>query len=133
MKRKKQAIEKIEYEIGSNNVFSDLGFENPEEDILKSDLVGEIAHLIKEKKLTQAQAAEILGVDQPRISSLLRGKLDLFSIEMLMRFLKDLGRDIEILIKPKPETRKEAILTVNFDPTIYPIPISSIKHPRKSL
>lgn len=114
MKRKKQKlVENIEYEIGSDNVFADLGFENPTEDILKSDLVGEIAYLIKKKKLTQNQAAKILGVDQPRISSLLRGRLDLFSIETLMHFLNDLGRDVEILVKPKPRNRKQAHLSVN--------------------
>jgi len=111
MKRKKRSS--IEYEIGSDNVFADLGFEDPSEDILKSDLVGEIAFLIKKKKLTQAQAAKILCVDQPRISSLLRGQLDLFSIEMLMHFLNDLGRDVEICVKPKPRSRKQAHLSVN--------------------
>jgi len=107
MRRTKKPTEKIEYEIGSENVFADLGFENPSEDILKSDLVGEITHLIKEKRLTQTKTAEILGVDQPRISSLLRGNLDLFSIDMLMHFLNDLGRDIEIVVKPKPRNRKQ--------------------------
>ncbi len=114
MKTKKQDVEKSEYEIGSDNVFADLGFENPDEDIIKSYLVGEIAHLIKKKKLTQMQAAKILGVDQPRVSSLLRGQLELFSIGMLMYFLNDLGRDVEILVKAKPKNRKRARSRVNF-------------------
>ena len=74
----KKRQEKIEHEIGSRNVFSDLGFENAEEELLKSDLTAEVAYIIKKKKLTQTKAAKILGVDQPRISSLLRGRLDLF-------------------------------------------------------
>lgn len=78
--------EKIDYEVGSENVFADLGFDNPEEEIIKSDLTAEIAQIIKKKKLTQDQVAKIVGVDQPRVSSLLRGKLDLFSVESLIHF-----------------------------------------------
>jgi hypothetical protein len=55
---------------------------------------------------------KILGVDQPRVSSLLRGRFDLFSVEMLMRFLTDLGQDIQIVVKPKPRNRKYAQLSV---------------------
>lgn len=98
------------YEVGSANVFADLGFENAEEELLKADLTGEIAHLIKENQLTQAQAAKILEVDQPRISSLLNGRLDLFSIEMLMHFLQMLDQDVKIVVTPKPKNRKRAKL-----------------------
>lgn len=108
----KKIQEKIEHEIGSGNVFSDLGFDNAEEELLKSDLTAEIAYIIKKKKLTQAKAAKILGVDQPRISSLLRGRLDLFSVEALMNFLQSLGQDVEIMVKPKPRNRKIACLNV---------------------
>lgn len=108
----KKIQEKIEHEFGSGNVFYDLGFDNAEEELLKSDLTAEIAYIIKKKKLTQAKAAKILGVDQPRISSLLRGKLDLFSVEALMNFLQSLGQDVEIVVKPKPRNRKIARLSV---------------------
>lgn len=111
--KKKVVEQKLDYEIGSDNVFADLGFENAEEELLKSDLTAEISSLIKKKKLTQNQAAKILGVDQPRVSSLLRGRFDLFSIEMLMRFLTDLGQDIQIVVKPKPRHRKQAHLSVS--------------------
>jgi len=107
----KKNIEEIEYEKGSGNVFADLGFENPEEELLKSDLAGEISFIIKKKKLTQAQVAKILGVNQPRISSLLRGKFDLFSVEMLMHFLQALGQDVEVVVKEKPRNRKLAHLS----------------------
>ncbi len=96
----------------SNNVFEDLGLENPEEDLAKSNLIIEISRVIKGKKLTQTQVAKILGVNQPRISALLSGNLDLFSIDMLMNFLKILGQDIEISVKPKPKNRKHAHLSV---------------------
>jgi len=96
----------------SNNVFEDLGFENPEEDLAKSNLIIEISRVIKGKKLTQAEVAKILGVNQPRISALLGGNLDLFSIDMLMNFLRILGQDVEISVKPKPKNRKHAHLSV---------------------
>ena len=110
---KSKTIKKeIEHERGSCNVFADLGFENPEEDLVKSNLIAKISRIIKTKKLTQAKVAEILGVNQPRISSLLSGNLDLFSLDMLINFLKALGQDIEIMVKPKPSTRKQAHISV---------------------
>lgn len=109
---KKKNCEKLpDYEIGSDNVFADLGFENAEEELLKSDLTGEIAYLIKKNRLTQAQAAKKLGVDQPRISYLLNGRLNLFSVEMLMHFLQTLDQDIKIVVTPKPRNRKHARLS----------------------
>jgi len=110
--KRQQSKEKLDYEVGSENVFSDLGFENSEEELLKSDLTAEIAYLSKKKKLTQSQTAKILGVNQPRISSLLRGRLDLFSVETLMHFLQALGQDVQIVVKPKPRNRKLAHLSV---------------------
>lgn len=95
-----------------NNVFEDLGLENPEEDLAKSNLIIEISRIIRGKKLTQAKVAKILDVNQPRVSSLLSGNLDLFSIDMLMNFLKILGQDVEISVKPKPKNRKHAHLSV---------------------
>lgn len=102
----------LDYEIGSENVFADLGFQNAEEELLKSDLIAEIAYITRQRKLTQKEVAKIFGVDQPRISSLLRGRLDLFSVETLMHFLQALGQDIEVVIKPKPRNRKLAHLCV---------------------
>lgn len=91
---------KIHYEESSGNVFADLGFENAEEALAKSELARQIAKLIKKKKLTQKQAAEILGIDQPKISALIRGKLRSFSLERLIRFLNVLGQDVSIIISP---------------------------------
>lgn len=124
--KKKEPNKKIDYEIGSTNVFADLGFENAEEELLKADLTGEIAHLIKKKRLTQAQAAKTLGVDQPRISSLLKGRLDLFSVEMLMHFLQILGQDIQIVVSPKPRNRKRARLSACISQTKSVIPMAAI-------
>lgn len=91
---------KSAYYESSGNVFADLGVENPEEAFVKSELARQIAKLIKKKKLTQKQAAEILSIDQPKISALIRGRLRSFSLERLIRFLNELGQDVSIMISP---------------------------------
>ncbi|MBS0622354.1 MAG: XRE family transcriptional regulator [Verrucomicrobia bacterium] len=91
---------KIIYEDSSGNVFADLGIENPEEALAKSELARQISKLIKKKKLTQKQAAEILGIDQPKISALIRGRLRSFSLERLILFLNELGQDVSIIVSP---------------------------------
>jgi predicted XRE-type DNA-binding protein len=83
---------KIVYEESSGNIFADLGIENPEEALAKSELARQIAKLIKKKKLTQKHAAEVLGIDQPKLRS--------FSLERLIRFLNELGQDVSIVISP---------------------------------
>jgi predicted XRE-type DNA-binding protein len=87
-------------EPSSGNVFGDLGLENSQELLAKAELVGRIGDLIAERKMTQAKAAKLLGVDQPRISDLLRGRIDGFSADRLFRFLNALGNDVEILVRP---------------------------------
>lgn len=84
----------IQYEESSGNVFGDLESDNPEEALAKSELARQIVKIIKKRKLTQKQAAEILDIDQPKISALLRGRLRSFSLEHLFRFLNDLGQDV---------------------------------------
>jgi predicted XRE-type DNA-binding protein len=91
---------KIEYEESSGNVFADLGIENPEEALAKSELARQITNIIKKRKLTQKQTAEIPGIDQPKISALIRGRLRSFSLERLIRFLNVLGQDVNIMISP---------------------------------
>jgi predicted XRE-type DNA-binding protein len=85
---------------GSGNVFADLGFADAEEMLAKAELARRIAEIIAERKLTQTKAAAVLGVDQPKVSALLRGKLDGFSIDRLFRFLNALGRDVDIVVRP---------------------------------
>ena len=91
---------KIKYEESSGNVFADLGIENAEEALAKSELARQITKIIKKKKLTQKQAAEILDIDQPKISALIRGRLRSFSLERLIRFLNELGQDVSIMVSP---------------------------------
>ena len=87
-------------EESSGNVFADLGLKNPEELLAKAELVQRITDIIAERKLTQVRAAKLLGIDQPKISALLRGKLDGFSTDRLLRFLNALGSNVEIIIHP---------------------------------
>ena len=97
--RKKRAGAPVSIEGSSGNVFADLGLKNPEELLAKAQLVQRISDIISERKLTQARAAKLLGIDQPKVSALLRGKLEGFSTDRLFRFLNALGRDVEIVIR----------------------------------
>ena len=97
--------DRISVEEGSGNVFADLGFPDAEEALAKSRLAQRIAEVIEQRGLTQVEAASLLGVDQPKISKLLRGQLREFSTDRLFRFLKALNQDIEIVVREKPRTR----------------------------
>ena len=99
-------------QIGSGNVFADLGLANPEERLVKAELASKISSLIDQQNLTQMKAAELLGIDQPKVSALTRGRLSGFSTSRLLRFLNALGKDVEIVVKSKPENRSEAKITV---------------------
>jgi len=90
----------VRFERSSRNVFADLGLPNPEREMLKARLTLQIYRLIKERGLTQAQAGEILGVHQPRVSALMRNRAGAFSVERLMDFLTALGQDVEITVRP---------------------------------
>jgi predicted XRE-type DNA-binding protein len=102
----------IEVEEGSANVFADIGLRNPEERFTKAALAIRIADAIRSRRLTRANAARILKIDQPKISRLLRGQLSGFSTERLIHFLTLLGRDIEIVIKRAPRTRRQGRLRI---------------------
>jgi predicted XRE-type DNA-binding protein len=116
MNKKKQIYsEEIECEMSSGNVFADIGVENPEEELTKAKLVWEIEQIIKKKKLTQATAAKVMGINQPKVSALIRRKLDGFSVERLIHFLNALGQDIDIVVRQKPSSRKQARINVYHD------------------
>ncbi|HEX3940681.1 MAG TPA: helix-turn-helix transcriptional regulator [Acidobacteriaceae bacterium] len=85
---------------GSGNVFADLGLPNADELLAKAELAIRITDILRRRHVTQAQAATILGVDQPKVSALIRGRLAGFSIERLLRFLLLLGADVSITIQP---------------------------------
>lgn len=100
--------EEINVKASSGNVFADLGLANSNELLVKAELARQINEIITTQNITQVEAAEILGVDQPKISALIKGKLSGFSTERLFRFLNALGCDVEIVVKAKPAERKHA-------------------------
>jgi predicted XRE-type DNA-binding protein len=104
--------QELDYVVSSGNVFADLGLREPEEALAKAELANKISVLIQERKLTQAKAAKLLGLDQPKVSMLLRGRLAGFSIERLMRLLMLLGQDIRISVHPTPEGVSKARVRV---------------------
>ncbi len=82
----------------SGNVFEDLQVSQPSEALAKSELAAIIAQAIRARRLTQTAAARVLGIDQPKVSELLRGRLTRFSTERLLLFLLRLGRDVDIVV-----------------------------------
>jgi predicted XRE-type DNA-binding protein len=102
----------IRFERGSGNVFADLGLPNPDLALAKATLVQRIRDLITQRKLTQAKAAELLGLDQPKVSALVRGRVEGYSIERLFRFLNALGQRVEITIRPNPANAEERAVVV---------------------
>ena len=86
---------------GSGNIFRDLGLPDSTNLEIKAGLVLRISRIIERRRLTQVQAARILGIDQPKVSMLLRGRYEGFSIERILRFLTALDQDVKITIAAK--------------------------------
>ena len=103
---------RIAVEESSGNVFADIGLPNPEERLAKAGLAVRIAAAIRARRLTQSRAARILKIDQPKVSRLLSGRLAGFSTERLIHFLTLLGRDVEIVVKVAPRSRRQGRLRV---------------------
>jgi predicted XRE-type DNA-binding protein len=110
MVKKREA--KIPVTPGGDNVFADLGFENPDEELTKAQLATEIMHALKRRRLTQAAAADLMGIDQPKVSALLNGRLSNFSSERLMKLLAALGHDIDITVRAKPRNGRRGRIRV---------------------
>jgi predicted XRE-type DNA-binding protein len=87
----------------SGNVFADLGIKDPDEALLKAQLASRIAQAISAKKLTQAEAGRQLGIDQPKVSALLRGRLKGFSTDRLLKYVRLLGSDVEVILRDARE------------------------------
>jgi predicted XRE-type DNA-binding protein len=100
--------EEIKVQSSSGNVFADMGLANPDELLVKAELVRQISNLIDARSLTQTEAAKMLGIDQPKVSALLNGKLSGFSTDRLFRFLNALGSDVEIRVLPKLQPESQA-------------------------
>jgi predicted XRE-type DNA-binding protein len=101
-------------ERGSTNVYADLGLPDAEEMQIKAQLATKIGDIIKRRKLTQMQAAELLGITQPKLSGLLRGQFRGISEFKMLECLTRLGRDIEIVVKSAPRSRAEGHVSLVF-------------------
>jgi predicted XRE-type DNA-binding protein len=111
-KPKSRRASESAFTVGSENVFADLGLPNPQERLAKAQLAHQIGLLIARAGLTQLQAAARLGIDQPKVSLLLRGRLDAFSTERLMKFLNALDQDIILTIRPAKISRHASMRVV---------------------
>lgn len=89
----------------SGNVFADLDLPDSDELLLKAKIASEIARTLRDRGLTQAEAGKLIGVDQAKVSALVRGRLNDFSVDRLIRFITLLGRDIEFRIS-RPHKRR---------------------------
>jgi len=99
-------------EASSGNVFADLDLPDAEERLCKAHLAQHIATLLTRRRLTQAAAAALLGIDQPKVSKLLAGRLVEFSTDRLLRFLTTLDQDVEIVVRGKAHRRGPGRLSV---------------------
>ncbi|SRR5258708_7168169 len=97
--RVRRRVDPIPVEESSGNVFADLGVANPEEELAKAQLASHVRHSLRRLKLTQSAAARLMGLDQPKVSALMNGRLAGFSSDRLMRLLTALGLDVEISVK----------------------------------
>ena len=101
------------YEVGSGNVFKDLGRPDAEEHLIKAQLVYKIGTILKDRGLKQVEAGKLFGIPQPDVSKMLRGEFRQFSVERLLRFLVALNQDVEIVVRPHRGQGNPAALHVS--------------------
>jgi len=104
--------ETIEFVGSSGNVFADLGLPNAEERLAKAELARQIRKIIAAREITQAQAGAVLGLAQPNVSNLVRGRLERFSMDKLMEYLMALGQDVRIVLTPVADVEQRGEITV---------------------
>ena len=109
-------VKKLEPEFpvtpSSGNVFADLGLAEPEEELAKAQLASHIRRVIRRRRLTQVAAAALMGIDQPKVSALLNGRITSFSTDRLLRLLTALGQDIEIVVRERPSNPERGHIAV---------------------
>jgi predicted XRE-type DNA-binding protein len=111
--KKQRVVRGIPVEEGSGNVYADLGYPDSDTMLVKARLAAKIAEIVQRRALTQAQTAEILGLTQPKVSALLKGRFRGISEHRLLECLTRLGRDVHIVIKPAPRSRSNGRLTLS--------------------
>jgi len=113
-KRRIRLASGLEIEMGSGNVYKDLGFREAAGMLAKARIVAEIARIIRARRLTQSAAAKVLGLSQPKVSALLNGHFQGYSQERLIWLLNRLGCDVKIVVKPAPRRRAVGRVSVAF-------------------
>ena len=106
-------MSKMRYEVGSGNVFKDIGIPNAEEHLVKAQLVFKIDTIMKKRHMKQTEAAALFGIRQPDVSKMLRGEFRQFSVERLLRFLVRLDQDVNIVVRPHRNRDDAAALYVS--------------------
>ena len=112
MRTKAPRKQRAATEPSSGNVFADLGLPNPEQELTKARLTLQIYSIIRKRKLTQTEAAKILGIKQPHVSLLMRNRAGSFSVGRLIEFLTTLGHDVEITVRPSRHGHGEMSVVV---------------------
>lgn len=112
--------DKIEHHMSCGNVFADLGLSEPEMRLNRAMLALYIKEVIAERRLTQSAAAEVMGVDQPKVSAILCGRLTGFLIERPLEFLTRLGQDVRIVVEPAPAERDAGEVVVQILAPAHP-------------
>ena len=111
--KKRRIVRGIPVEEGSGNVYTDLGYPDSDSMLVKAQLAAKIAEIVRRRALTQTQTAEILGLTQPKVSALLKGRFRGISEHRLLECLTRLGRDVHIQIRPAPRSRSHGRLTLS--------------------
>lgn len=99
-------------EFSSGNLWADIGRPDADEALARAELMSRVTDIIRQRRLTQARAAELLGTNQPTISDLIRGKMSKFSLERLIAFLNALDQDVEIRVRRLPAGSNRAARVV---------------------
>lgn len=109
---RKHHEEDLPVRASSGNLFADLGRPDAEEALTRVRLAQQIAEIIERQGLNQTDAAALMGLDQPKVSALVRGRLSGFSTDRLLRCLTALGQDVEIVVRDKPRNHSQAHISV---------------------
>jgi predicted XRE-type DNA-binding protein len=111
--KRQRVVRGIPVEAGSGDVYADLGYPDSDSMLVKAQLAAKIAEIVRRRALTQTRTAEILGLTQPKVSALLKGRFRGISEHRLLECLTRLGRDVHIVIKPTPRSRSNGRLTLS--------------------
>ena len=111
--KRRRVVRGIAVEQGSGNVYADLLYAESASMLVKARLAGKIAEIIHRRALTQARAAQILGLTQPKVSAILKGRFRGISEHRLLECLTRLGRDVHIVVKPAPRNRSNGRWTLS--------------------